>query len=133
MKMPTWIKPAIWGGVIGGAGLLIVGFGAGFVTTSGSANQLAYSRAEKAVVAALTPICVAQFKAAVVSKTAGEKSNEAGPQLLAALKKERSWERSAFVVKQGWATMPGSTKANRDVASTCATELMKMADKGAAK
>ena len=39
MKMPTWIKPAIWGGVIGGAGLLIVGFGAGFVTTSGSANQ----------------------------------------------------------------------------------------------
>ena len=137
MNMPTWMKPGIWGGVIGAVGVVIVGFGAGWVTSSGNAKEMANSRAEKAVVAALTPICVAQFKVASALKTTTATGDTAGPDggevLLAALKKEKSWERSEFVVKQGWATMPGSAKANGDVASTCATELMKMADKAAAK
>ncbi len=49
--------------------------------------------------------------------------------LLAALKKEDSWKRGAFVTKQGWATMPGAEKPNSDVATACANELMKLAAK----
>lgn len=134
MATQTWIKPGLWGAVIGGIAVVIVGFGAGFIVSSGSAAKMADTRAEKAVLAALTPICVAQFKSATMAKPTGQETSadHQGP-LLAALKKEDSWKRGEFVKKQGWATMPGSTAPTGQVASTCATELMKIAEKIASK
>ncbi len=133
MATQTWIKPGLWGVVIGGIAVVIVGFGAGLIVSSGSAKTMADARAEKAVLAALTPICVAQFKIAAVKPAGQETAGEPEGLLLAALKKEDSWKRGDFVKKQGWATMPGSTAANGEVASACATELMKIAEKMASK
>lgn len=119
-KVPQWVKPAIWGGVVGVIACTIVSFSAGWVVTRGSAEQMAQQQQEKAVIAALTPVCVAQFK---------EQPQDVRTTQLAALKGESSWQRGDFVEKQGWATMPGSKKPDNEVADACATELMKLAAK----
>jgi hypothetical protein len=119
-NIPEWFKPGVWGGIVGAAVIAIVGFSAGWVVTGGSARAMAEQQGEKAVIAALTPICVAQFK----SQTPEIRTTK-----LATLQGESSWQRGDFVEKQGWATMPGSKEAEDEVADACATELMKLAAK----
>lgn len=117
MNIPAWVKPAVWGGVVGAILFTIVGFSAGWVVTSGSAEKMAKDEGAKAALAALTPICVAQFKS---------QSQDIQTMQLAALQKENSYNRGDYIEKQGWATLPGSEKPNDDVADACATELMKL-------
>jgi hypothetical protein len=117
MKSPEWLKPAVWGGIVGAAIIAAVGLSAGWVVTTGSAKELAAKQEEKAVLAALTPICVAQFK----TQTPETRTTQ-----LAALKGESSYQQGDYVEKQGWATMPGSKEPNDEVADACATELLKL-------
>ena len=119
-KIPEWFKPAVTGGMVGAVVIAIVGFSAGWVVTSGSASAMAEQKGEKAVIAALTPICVAQFKG---------QAQDVRTTQLAALTGESSWARGDYVEKQGWATMPGSKAPDDEVADACATELMKLASK----
>ena len=113
-------KPYLQGFMIGLIAAPIIGFSAGWVVTSGSAHAMAEQQGEKAVIAALTPICVAQFKG---------QTPEIRTTKLAALQGESSWARGDYVEKQGWATMPGSKEPEDEVADACATELMKLASK----
>jgi hypothetical protein len=62
MNGQAWIKPGVWGVVVGAVGAMIVGFSWGGWVTGGTANKLASDRAEMAVVAAYTPVCVANAK-----------------------------------------------------------------------
>src|SRR5918996_88798 len=117
MHIPEWIKPAFWGAAVGAVLIAIIAFSAGWVVTSGSAEQTADRQAEKAVISALTPICVAQFK----TIPQAERTTH-----LAALQKEMSWQRGDYVEKHGWATMPGGTTPNDEVAEVCASELLKL-------
>ena len=39
MVQPVWLKPGIWGAVIGGVLTMIVGFGWGGWTTSGTVSR----------------------------------------------------------------------------------------------
>jgi hypothetical protein len=117
MHIPEWIKPASWGAAAGAVVVAIVGLSAGWVVTSGAAKQTADRQAEKAIISALAPICVAQFKSVAQAE---QKTH------LAALQKEGSWERGDYVEKQGWATMPGANKPNDAVAEACASELLKL-------
>ncbi|HET7413204.1 MAG TPA: hypothetical protein VFJ18_11160, partial [Pararhizobium sp.] len=98
MQIPEWVKPAAWGAVGGAVAIAIVGFSADWVVTSGTAAEMVEAESESAVLAALTPICVAQFK----SQTDVMRTTH-----LAALEEESSWQQSDYVVEQGWATMPG--------------------------
>ena len=41
-----------------------------------------------------------------------------------ALKKENSWLHDAFVIKQGWATVPGAETPGRKVAIECASRII---------
>jgi hypothetical protein len=119
-RIPEWFRPAVTGGIAGAVVIAIVGFSVGWVVTSGSAHALAEQQGEKAVIAALTPICIAQFKG---------QTPEIRTTKLAALQGESSWARGDYVEKQGWATMPGSKEPEDEVADACATELMKLASK----
>jgi hypothetical protein len=119
-RIPEWFRPAVTGGIAGAVVIAIVGFSAGWVVTSGSADAMAEQQGEKAVIAALTPICVAQFKG---------QTPEIRTTKLVALEGESSWARGDYVEKQGWATMPGSKEPEDEVADACATELMKLASK----
>lgn len=119
-ETPVWIKPGIIGGIIGAVALAIVGFSAGYVVTNSTAQEMAENAEEKAVLAALTPICVEQFK---------QLSATARSTQLSALESESSWGRGNYVEESGWATFPGMEEPNDDVADACADELMKIANK----
>jgi hypothetical protein len=112
-----WMKPGVWGVVIGSILTMIVGFSWGGWTTSSTANQLAVKQADAAVTAVLVPICLA-----------GEKSDVARAKKLGELTAiTSSYEQTEFVMKTGWATFPGKEDPNRDVAEACAAQLLKTA------
>jgi hypothetical protein len=96
---------------------MIVGFSWGGWTTSSTALQVTMKQADAAVTAALVPICLAGEKADVArAKKLGE---------LTAI--TSSWEQTEFVMKTGWATFPGQTDPNREVAEACAAGVLKTA------
>jgi len=109
------IKPFVWGMVVGAIVLLIVIFSAGWVVTSGSAQEKAEEMAEKAVVDQLAPICVVQFQ---------QDPNK--EERLKELKEKSSWARGGYVKEIGWATMPGAESPARGVADECARRLMEL-------
>jgi hypothetical protein len=92
---------------------LFLGFTRGGWTTGRSARNLAETSAQGAVVERLTPICVAQFN--------GDPQRTLK---LGELKAAKSYERNTFVKDQGWATMPGETAPDNQVAAACAKQLM---------
>ncbi len=112
MNIPEWLKPALYGAAAGAVALAIVGFSWGGWVTGGAAKQMAANQAKLEVVAALVPICAQQSKQ--------------DPQVvdtLAQLRDAGSWQRSDMLMKAGWATMPGSSDPNRDVARACMEKL----------
>ena len=110
-----YIKPFVWGLVVGAIVLLIVIFSTGWVTTSGSAQNKAEEMAEEAVINRLAPICVAQF---LQDPEKDKKLKE--------LKETSSWQRGDYVKKQGWATMPGEKEPDSKVAEECANRLVEL-------
>lgn len=120
MQIPAWLKPGVWGAVIGVVVVAIIAFSADWIVTSGAAEEMAERRSEEAAIAALTPICVAQFK---------KQSDTQESEDLAALEEEgTSYSRSEYVEEQGWATLPGAEGPNDEVADACASELIKLAE-----
>lgn len=117
--MPSWVKPTVWGAVLGSVLTMILGFSYGGWMLSSTGNRLARQHADTAVTAALVPLCVAQSKA---DQAAVKKLGE-----LRAM--TSSYEQQEFVTKTGWATVPGSETPNRDVAEACAAALLKTASK----
>jgi hypothetical protein len=112
MNTPQWLKPGIYGAVCGAVALAIAGFSWGGWVTGGTARAMAADQSQTAVVAALSSICVDQSKR--------------DPQLaerVAAIKTASSWTRGDLVMKNGWATMPGTTEGNSQVARDCAEKI----------
>jgi hypothetical protein len=112
MTAPEWLRPALCGAVCGAIALGIVGFKWGEWVTGSTWQQMAADQAKTEVVAALAPICLEQSKhdPLMIEK-------------LAELKTTPSYSRGDFVMKTGWATMPGTTEANRQVANACVVKL----------
>lgn len=108
-------KPIVMGAIGGAVALAIVGFGwAGWVT-GGTAEEIASDRAASAVVAALAPICVAQFQQQSDSDSRLSELNDI-----------RSFQRAAYIEEGGWATMPGSDAGSKDVAKACAEMISEL-------
>ena len=108
-------------GAAGGAVVaMIVGFNWGGWTLGSTAEKLAKEEADTAVVAALAPICVTQFRQAA----------NASANLSELNKVSYAWDRGTFIERGGWATMPGGEKADSGVAKACAETLgsLKAAD-----
>ncbi len=109
MEFPSETKPALWGAAGGAILLAIVGFTWGGWMTTSSANKLADQRADTAVVAILTPICVDKF----------QQNGEAIANLTALKKISSTWEQGNFIEKGGWATRPGATSPDLLPPITC--------------
>lgn len=109
MEIPAQVSPAFWGAVGGAAAVALIGFSYGGWTTAGTAETLASQRVSKAVIAALAPICVENFK----------RGKDAPAQLIE-LKKASIWEQGAFITKGGWAAMPGVATVDSAMATSCA-------------
>ena len=55
MRVPVWIKPAVWGAVFGAVGIMILGFSWMGWNLGNTTTRLVSEGRESAVVAALTP------------------------------------------------------------------------------
>jgi hypothetical protein len=109
-----WLKPAIWGAIIGAVITMIAGFSWMGWVLGGTAERMALERANAAVVVALTPTCVSRF---MQQPNAAVKLKE--------LQTIDSWRQREFVETGGWATATGDTTPNSSVASACAEQLIK--------
>jgi hypothetical protein len=103
MEIPVWVKPAIWGGVIGAVAITIIGFSASWVVSGSTATEMANTQSKDAVITALAPICVAQFK----TQTPTNQTMQ-----LAALKEESSY----------------NDAPTTEIADACASQLMKLTE-----
>jgi hypothetical protein len=109
----VWTKARIVVSIIVAGATMFVGFRYGGWMTSGAAEEMANTRAEAAVTAALVPFCLAQSKA-----------DPKGVAKLAEFKAiTSSYEQHEYLVKSGWATFPGNKDANSSVAAACADAL----------
>ena len=118
MQMPSLfqgqsLNRLLQGAAVGAVAAAVIGFSWGGWMTDSAANKLAADRADTAVVAALTPICVEKFL-----------QNSDSEANLAVIKKIPSyWEQGEYVQKGGWATQPGATSTDYHLARACAEKL----------
>ena len=112
MLQDQTIKRLVQGAAAGAVVTMIVGFNWGGWSIESTAAKRADDASRSAVVAVLAPICVDKFQ-----HSADATNN------FVELKKVASYMQGSFVEKGGWATPPGSEKANSAVAQACATLL----------
>ena len=112
MNTPEWLKPGIYGALIGAVFVSVVGFSWGGWVTGGGANRMASTMAHNDVIAALIPVCLdmAQADTDRIAK-------------LATIRAAATYKRRDAVMETGWATVPGSESPNRDLAQACLAAL----------
>lgn len=118
MAIPSFLKGEsivrlLQGGALGAVAAMILGFNWGGWTLGSTAEQTADNQSKAAVVTALAPICVEQFKASV--------DNVAN---LATLNTAPSYKRTGIIEDGGWAILPGNDKPSAGVAKECAKLLI---------
>jgi hypothetical protein len=113
LKVP-WLKPAVWGAIIGSVLTMILGFSWMGWVLGGTAERMSLERSNAAVVVALTPTCVARF---MQQPDAAVKLKE--------LHATDSWKQREFVEAGGWATPRGDKEPHSGVANACAEALLK--------
>jgi hypothetical protein len=120
VKLPSFLQGdsptrLVQGAAAGAVATIFLGFNWGGWVTGGTAENMVRKSTSSAVVLALAPICVENFN---------RQANAAAS--LVELKKASAWEQSSFIEKGGWATMPGTTRPDSDVARACAEALSKL-------
>ena len=113
MRVPVWIKPAVWGAVSGAVAIMIVGFSWMGWTLGHTTTRMVAEGSESAVIAALTPFCVASYM----------KQPDAAKKLALLREDTSSYTQRDIIEKAGFATMPGNTEPSSGVAAACAIAL----------
>jgi hypothetical protein len=114
MRVPQWIKPGVWGAVIGAVAMMMIGFAWWGWTLSSTAEHMATERANAAVVALFTPLCVERFMQQPDARAK-----------LTAFQHTASWRQTEVIEQGGWATASGSTTPLSAVAKACADQLVR--------
>lgn len=124
MQVPSFLSPLVDGDspkrlfqglTVGVIATLIIGFGWGGWHLGGTVDEMVETASQTATVTALAPICAAKFQQAA----------DADNGLVVKLNAVDSWERDSHLMKAGWATFPGGSKPDTDVAQACANLLGK--------
>ena len=115
MNWKEKLKIGVWGAIGGAIVLAIIGFGFGGWVTGGTAQEMAKEMTERAVLDRLALISIAQF---MQDPNREERLKE--------LKEVDSWARDDYVIKQGWATMPGEKEPDSQVADEVARRLVEL-------
>jgi hypothetical protein len=121
MELPSILRGEsrtrlLQGVAIGAVASMIIGFSWGGWMTTGTANKIAAERADTAVVAALTPICVEKFL----------QNSDAKANLAILQKISSNWEQGQYLEKGGWVTQPGATSSDYHLARACAEKLVQV-------
>jgi hypothetical protein len=99
---------------IGAIASMAIGFSWGGWVTAGTANKLAADQAGAAVVTVLTPICVEKFL----------QNSDAQANLAVLREISSNWQQGQYLEKGGWATPPGATSSDYQLAKACAAKLI---------
>ena len=99
---------------IGAIASMVIGFSWGGWVLGSTAHRLAADQASTAVVAVLTPICVEKFL----------QNSDAQANLAALREISTNWQQGQYVEKGGWATRPGATSSDYELARACAAKLI---------
>ena len=113
MQVPVWIKPAAWGAVVGAVAIMIVGFSWMGWNLGHTTKRLVSEGSESAVVAALTPFCVANYM----------KQSDAAKKLALLKEDTSSYTQREIIEKAGFATMPGNKEPSTGLAAACEIAL----------
>jgi hypothetical protein len=108
------LKRLLQGAAAGAVATIFVGFYWGGWITGGTAIKLADERANTAVVAALAPICEEKFL----------QNSDAKANLAVLQKISTSLGQGDYLEKGGWATRPGATSPDYQLARACAEKLI---------
>ena len=101
-----------WSLAVGAIGATILGFTWGGWVTGGSAQNMAENAAAGARAELVAAVCVDRFQ-----------SGTDAPAQLVALKAMQFWDRTSFIEKGGWATMPDKAKPATAALRLCADQL----------
>ena len=112
MNTPEWLKPGIYGALVGAAFIGIAGFTWGGWVTGGTANERAMAMSRDDVVAALVPVCLD------MARIDPERAAK-----LAVIRDASTFQRRNALMDAGWATAPGTETPNRDLAQACLASL----------
>ncbi|MBB4305603.1 hypothetical protein GGD81_004684 [Rhodobium orientis] len=112
MNAPEWLKPGIYGAVIGAVVVSVVGFTWGGWVTGGTADERAMTMARDDVVAAMVPVCLDMAQ-----------NDQERLEKLAMIRAASTYQRRDALMETGWATMPGTDGPNRDIAAACLPAL----------
>jgi hypothetical protein len=117
MQVPSMLQGEsltrlLQGAAAGSVAMVVVGFGWGGWSLGSTAHKMASEQSERAVVAALAPVCADKFRALpdAAAKTV-------------ALSKEDSWKRSEEFPKE-FVTLPGETYPSSALVYACTTLLL---------
>ena len=108
------LKRLLQGAAVGAVATIFVGFSWGGWVLGSTAHRLAVDQANTAVVAVLTPICVEKFL----------QNSDAQANLAALREISSNWQQGQYVEKGGWATRPGATSSDYELARACAAKLI---------
>lgn len=112
MNAPEWLQPGLYGAGLGAIAVAIFGFTWGGWQTAGAAQDMATDSSERAVVAALLPVCLERAR-----------SDVARAETFAILREEPGYRRRDVVMNAGWATAPGVEAPDRALAQACLDAL----------
>ena len=112
MNTPEWLKPGIYGAVIGAAVVGIGGFTWGGWVTGGTAHDRAMAMSRGDVVAAMVPVCLD------IARTDPDRTAK-----LATIRDAQTFRRRDALMETGWATVPGAEAPDRDIAQACLASL----------
>ena len=109
-----WLKPGIWGALIGIVGIVILGFWQFGWLLGSKADEMAQARATLPVAQALAPVCAAKFFAQADA-----------PAKLVELKTLTSdYEQRTFVEKGAWAVAAVSDAPNYQLVAECTKRIL---------
>jgi hypothetical protein len=113
MKVPSSVKPGVWGAFLGAIAATVVGFGVMGWKTAATSEQIAQERANTAMVTALVPYCIENAH------------NDPDSVKLAGFQAEHSWyTRYGLVKKAGWAPLAAGMAAPDDaLVRACSDKL----------
>ena len=106
------LKRLLQGAAAGAVATIFVGFW----SLGSTAIKLADEQANTAVVAALAPICAEKFL----------QNSDANANLAVLQKISTTWEQGDYLQKGGWATRPGATSSDYQLARACAEKLVQI-------
>ncbi len=112
MNTREWLKPGIYGALIGAVFVGVVGFTWGGWVTGGTANDRAMAMSRDDVVASMVPVCLDMAR-----------SDPSRADKMETIRDASTYQRRDAVMAAGWATVPGADAPDRDIAQACLAAL----------